>query len=139
MYKKEFMTSLQAKGKLERPMTAADERRVLENNQTATRIFPSSFGRDAVLDIMVQKATARIDAVTGKLPAGAHVPSAEAAGRAVPPKQGTSNRHALEARVNELELEIRAERERRSRLEREMSAFRSNLSSRGGGCEGCPR
>ncbi len=56
----------QAKGKIPRTMTAADERREKENGNTVARIFPGPFGRDAVLTQMVDRATERIDAVNGR-------------------------------------------------------------------------
>ncbi|GLC47038.1 hypothetical protein PLESTB_001438100 [Pleodorina starrii] len=128
-YQKELIASLQAKGKLPKQMTQADEKRVLENNETATRIFPSSWGRDAVMENMVLKATQRIDSASGKVPT--KISSVEAAGRCVPQTRDPAARHKFEARINELELEVRAEREWRNRLEGELHSLR-DTGSRGG-------
>ncbi|GIL88808.1 hypothetical protein Vretimale_16972 [Volvox reticuliferus] len=128
-YQKELISSLQAKGKVPKQMTEADERRLFENNETATRIFPAQWGNDAVLENMVLKATQRIDSAKDKVPT--NISSVEAAGRCVPVKRDPAARHKYEARINELELEVRAEREWRNRLEGELHSMRET-ASRGG-------
>ncbi|EFJ46453.1 hypothetical protein VOLCADRAFT_93285 [Volvox carteri f. nagariensis] len=118
-----------AKGKLAKQMTEADERRVVENNETATRIFPAHWGKEAVLENMVLKATQRIDSAKDKVPT--QISSVEAVGRCYPAKRDPAARHKFEARINELELEVRAEREWRNRLESEVHTLRET-ASRGG-------
>ncbi len=90
------LVSFQAKGKLPKQLTAADEKRLVENNGTATRIFPASWGKEAVLENMVVKATQRIDSASGKLPT--NVSSMEAAGRCVPNTRDPTARHKFEVR-----------------------------------------
>lgn len=84
----------QAKGKLAKLQREADERRVNENNETATRIFPAHWGKEAVLENMVLKATQRIDAVKDKVPK--NISSVEAAGRCVVVKRDPAARHKFE-------------------------------------------
>ncbi|GFR51071.1 hypothetical protein Agub_g13395 [Astrephomene gubernaculifera] len=128
-YQKELLASLQAKGKLAKPMTAADERRQMENNSTATRIFPASWGKEAVLENLMVKANERIEKANGKAKPG--MPTAEATGRCISRKTEPSARHQLQARVAELEMEVKAERVRREHIEEELHGLR-DTGSRGG-------
>lgn len=126
-YHKELIATLQAKGKIPRTMTAADERRERENGNTVARIFPGPFGRDAVLTQMVDKATERIDAVTGRSSSEPRPPGHQGSGK----RRDPAARAALTARLSEVEKELAAEREARRKLEQEMDQFRES-ASRGG-------
>ncbi|PNH06986.1 hypothetical protein TSOC_006606 [Tetrabaena socialis] len=115
-YRKEFFAALQAKGKVPKQMTAADERRERENGGTATRIFPggSQGGRYGAMENMIAKSEERIDETIGRAPV-----------------RNPSARQHLQARMAEIEVELQAEQQRRMRLEGEVIELRQTIS-RGG-------
>ncbi|KAG2483962.1 hypothetical protein HYH03_017207 [Edaphochlamys debaryana] len=131
-YHKELIATLQAKGKIPRQMTVADERRANENANTAPRIFPGPLGKEAALDGMLRRAEAQVEAAAAAGRAQGQQGQAQAQARERR-KRDPEERKRIEARLGQLEAELAAERALRRGLEGEMAEVRESLSRPGTG------
>eukprot|EP00798_Chlamydomonas_sp_ICE-L_P031031 gene31031-7123_t len=127
-YKKEFIQSMQAKGKLPKFPTEASDRHDEVYHETRERIFPAVGGKQGALNEMIAASEKRIESASGEGRGGNAIgmPASTAAAQEhvmmerARKAERSAERQALKMRLQGVEQTLNTERALRSRREQEL-------------------